>query len=995
MRTQILRLTILAYFFLITFFFTQKTTAQNPKTIPITLTEGTNLAVALSPDKQTLVLDLQGTLWRLPVQGGEARALTDALGDCRQPVWSPDGQRIAFQSYRDGNFHIWSIGKDGNDLRQLTFGIYHDREPDWSPDGQRIAFSSDRSGNYDIWEIELATGKLTQRTTDPASDYFPAYAPGAVNLAFVSERKTGKGAGIYGLDAANKEQLLTARKEKLFSPVWHPDGRRLIFNSQTPGQSQLELVKIGGDGETLSAIDEDVFPFKVSWLSAQEYVYTADGQIKRGKLGEKSVRSIPFRATVTLERPDYPTKIRDFDAKTERPVQGIRSPVVSPDGRQIAFTALGDLWIYTKGQPKPKAVTNDAFLEVDPVWSPDGKKLAYTSDRHGNMDLWVMDLANKKESCVFRATETLMYPGWSPDGKQLAFFEADPKAYSRSRLSVLDFESGQVEPLYGSLFAASQPSWSADGKLLYVSAVDSYSDRFREGVNKMLVVPTDKSPARFVSPVAGRTLGTRGKNGPLVSPDGTRIAYVLDNLLWTIEIDPDGNFLAPPRCLTTELAESPSWTGDSQSLVYLATDILKQVFLTDGHTETIDMNFTWKIKQPTGRLVIHAGKIFDGRSEKYLENQDIIIEGNRIEQIVPHQSGRSGRVIDASQQVVLPGLFEMHTHQNAQLGEPAGRLWLSYGVTSIREPGTDPYDALERKEAWASGARLGPRTFFTGGHMEGPRVYYNRNTSNVGGAQLELELNRADKLGYDMIKTYVGLPDMLQKRVTEFAHAHGIPVSSHEIYPAAGYGVDAVEHIGATSRRGYSPKLTALDRSYQDVIQIIAKSGMYATPTVSLHGGMFSLISTDSSFFDHWQFKTFYSEKYKGELKATAARRTAGPDTYANIEKSLVALMRAGARLTPGTDSPITPPGLSYHAELQSWVAAGLSPFETLRSATSWAAEEVGVGKDLGTVEVGKLADLVIVEGDPLQRVQDMLNVKTVIRNGELLDRESLTKPNR
>src|SRR3990170_4365037 len=100
-----------------------------------------------------------------------------------------------------------------------------------------------------------------------------------------------------------------------------------------------------------------------------------------------------------------------------------------------------------------------------------------------------------------------------------------------------------------------------------------------------------------------------------------------------------------------------------------------------------------------------------------------------------------------------------------------------------------------------------------------------------GGAQLELELNRAIALDYDMIKTYVRMPDQMQQRVTSFAHSHGIPVSSHEIYPATYYGVDAVEHMGATSRRGYSPKLTALNNSYEDVVQLIVKSGMNITPT--------------------------------------------------------------------------------------------------------------------------------------------------------------------
>ncbi len=958
--------------------------------VKVTLTEGTNMAIALSPDKQTIAMDLQGTIWILPVTGGKAKAITDALGDCRQPTWSPDGTRIAFQSYRDGNFHIWKVNKDGSGLSQLTAGIYHDREPYWSPDGTSVIFSSDRSGNYDIWKLVLETDSLVQLTDHPGNDYFPAFSTDGKSIAYVSERATA--AGIYVRDPEGKHQLFVHSKEKLASPAWHPDGLHIIFNSLTAGASQLEMVKTGGgDWQTLSQDVEDVFPFRTAWVSPTEYLYTADGLIKRGKTGVSTTKTIAFTAEVTLARDRYAPKKRNFDAAVPVPVQGIRAPVVSNSGKFVAFAALGDIWVLETGKSRPVQITNDVFIDIDPVWSPDGKWLAYTSDRNGNMDLWIREISTGKEVCLLDATDNLKFPSWSADGARIAFYQADPNAYSRSSLSVIDVKTRKVQTLYDGLFEASQPSWSKDGKYLVVSSLDPYSSRFREGISKFLVIASDRSGARFASPVPGRSLATRGKNGPVISPDGKAIAYILDNVLWTVQVDARLNILGSPVQLTHELAENPSWTGDSKSIVFLATDKIKKVTVSDGRIEAVNMEFNWKPQQPEGRQVIHAGKIFDGVSDKYIENADIVIERNRITEIVPHQAGRKEKVIDASRQTVIPGLFEMHTHQNAQLGEKGGRLWLAYGITSIREPGTDPYDALERKESWASGKRLGPRSFFTGGHMEGNRIYYNRNTSNVAGAQLELELGRAVTLGYDMIKTYVGLPDILQKRITEFAHAHGLPVLSHEIYPAAGIGVDGVEHIGATSRRGYSPKLTALNRSYQDVLALTAQSGIYMTPTISLHGGLNALVSRDSLFFDHWQFPAFYSEKQKQELRSAAARARGSNRTYPNIEKTIVRLMRSGARLTPGTDSPIIPSGLSYHAELQSWVAAGLSPFETLRAATQWSAQQAGAGDDLGTIQPGKLADLVIVEGDPLRQIKDLLNVKAVIKNGQYLDIKVLT----
>ncbi len=201
-------------------------------------------------------------------------------------------------------------------------------------------------------------------------------------------------------------------------------------------------------------------------------------------------------------------------------------------------------------------------------------------------------------------------------------------------------------------------------------------------------------------------------------------------------------------------------------------------------------------------MVIHAGRLFDGREPELRHDVDIIVVGNRIRSIEEHRAELHGdKVIDAADQTVMPGLIETHTHFRRWFGENLGRIWLAYGVTTIRTPSALPYELLADREAFDSGVRPGPRVFMTGNTFDGPRIYYSGAMSLEAGTQVEMELERARILEYDWIKTYVRLPDLVQKRVVEYAHAHGIGVTSHELYPAVSYGVDGVEHISGTSRR--------------------------------------------------------------------------------------------------------------------------------------------------------------------------------------------------
>ena len=977
------------------------------ETVTAVLTEGTNFAAAVSPNREQLVIDLQGALWVLPSSGGEATAITDFWGDSRQPDWSKDGSQIAFQSYRDGNWHIWTVRPDGTDPRQLTQGKDDHREPTWSPDGRTLAFASDRSGNYDIWLFDVGTGKTRQITRDEGNDYGPVWSPDGKALAFVSERSPK---GLWMVEALGRADdgatLIASHSATLASPSWSPDGSVLTVRSHDRRQSATELLSVkaptatgeSGDANAqtgsdpgvwsvLSAPGSDVFPFRSAWLSDREFLYTADGQLKRGHLdgpSPSSVKAIPFTAKVKLDRPEYKRKERDLDGSAGRPALGILHPVVSPDGQRVAFAALGDLWI-REPDGALNQLTDDVFIEAQPDWSKDGKSLAYVSDRNGQMDIWLRDLDSGTDELLVGSPVSEANPTFSPSGKQLAFYADDPSNPLGSKLLALDLESGTTEPLYERSIQPTEISWAREGAVA-VTLLQADSSRFREGTYQIMVLSA--SEPRMLDPLPGSTIAQMSW-----SPDQRHIALVQDGVLRLASVDERGSLTGPPETLANELAESVSWSADGQTLVYQSGNQLRRIRREGGSPETLSLELSWQPRRGGTTRTVHAGRMFDGRSETVQTNVDIVLDGNRIARVVAHDENlHTEGWIDASGKTVMPGLFEMHAHQSTLLGEELGRAWLSFGITSVREPGSNAYDALERRESWSSGRRPGPREFFAGPLFDGNRVYYSVAEGMSSRSHVQLALERARQLDYDMIKTYVRLPDEEQRMVLEYAHSElGIPTSSHEVFPAAAHGMDAVEHAGATSRRGYSPKQSSLGISYQDVVEILAKARMNQTPTLVLPG-YFLQVAETPQLFEVPQFQAFYSEMAEPTLQRAQMMKSAPSTSVTNAGRTSAAVVAAGGRITAGTDSPFVPYGFGLHVELQLLARGGLEPWQVLRSATAWAADAVGVGDHLGTIEAGKIADLIIVDGNPLENIADTLKVETTIKDGLVFQVEDLLK---
>lgn len=952
----------------------------------VTITEGTNIAVAAAPDGKTLAFDLYGVIWTLPVAGGGAKRLTDDLTDGAQPDWSPDGKRLVFQSYRDGTFQIWTVNADGSGLTQHTRGAFDCREPRFSPDGKTVAFASDRTGNYAIHTLDVASGAIKLWAAAEGQACEPAWSPDGKEIAFAVERSRVEIVNVAGVRRTGPS--VTASTDRLapvelHSPAFTPDGKDIVFAVIDKGRAELR----GPQGALVTG--EDVFPFRACWLPSGDLVYASDGKIRRRAAGAGKSETIAFSLAVPVVTPSYKKRRRDFDSAARKPVIGIGSPALSPDGSQIVFRALNGLWLLKGGKAAP--LVKDGFWTCDPAWSPDGMTLAYSTDRGGKLDIWLRDMASGAERNLTKHKDAAISAAWSRDGKTVAFLD------QTGSLHTVEVATGAIRQVFGAIWEPGKPTWSHDGKTLALAAFKPYSARFREGLSEILTVDVASGAATYQPVFPDKSLGTRGDDGPVWSPDGTRLAFVFASRLYVADVDAKGQFKAPPKALNDEVTDAPTWSGDSKSLLYLCNGQLRLIAATGGAPTTVPHGVTWATAKPKGRVVVRAGKLWQGMTPEVRNDVDIMIVGNRIADLLPAGSAvGDARMVDARDATVIPGLVEMHAHRQMQgyaYGDREGRLWLSLGVTTTRSPGSPAYHMVEDREAIDAGERVGPRYFSTGEAVDGSRIFYNFMRPVTEPGQMALELSRAKALSYDLIKSYVRQPLQAQRDVTAWAHAQGIPVTSHYHYPALSFGLDGMEHVGATSRTGYSRTTSALGRTYQDVTALFVASGARRTPTLFTSSALYG---SDRSLVDDPRIKALYPPWEYAKLSQRAEQAARGDNSVALASLAgnvahLKAILQGGGRVITGTDSPIDFNGVSLHMNLRGMVKYGLSPYEALTTATRYSGEFLG--EPLGTIQPGMLADLVITDGNPLERIEDAAAVRYTIKNGEVFDIPAILGP--
>jgi len=1027
--------------------------------------EGTWMNLDVSPDGTTVVFDLLGDIYTMPMGGGTAAAtrIAGGLAFEMQPRFSPDGKRIAFTSDRDGLWNIWTMDPDGKNAKPVS----HEKQwfvnsPAWSSDGTYIFarrhFVAERSlGAGEVWMFHASGSsglQVTEKTGTQKDAGEPAPSPDGRYLYYSKDVTPGQqfeynkdpNGTIY---AIIRRDLNTGRERRAVSvqggsvaPRVSPDGRTLAYVRRVRSRTVLCVRDLdsGLDRELFDRLDRDmqetwavhgVYP-QYAWTpDGRSIVIWGEGKLWRVNVGTGQGTELPFTAHVEQtvnEAPRFEQKIAAPDFQ----VKALKDVAVSPDGTHVAYGALGHLYVKDLGGSggpersarQPHRVTHDdATFEFAPKWSADGRWIVYTNWNdlaYGRVRVVRPDGSGGRD--VVTRPGHYTEPAFSGDGKWIVFRDAGsdgirgPLYSANPGIYVVPTDGSAAPRLVRE--GGALPSFDVTGKRVFVN--DS-----RNGKTVLVSVGIGDPN----SPLSGGddVVHFQSSNATQIvpSPDGKWVAFAerwhafiapFPHTGRPIDLGPaiDGY---PTARISRDAGFNLHWSGDSARVYWsLGPDLFTRdlsrtfTFLDQGlqkpdepEVKGVDISFTAKSDVPDGAIAFTGARIITSRPDTgrpgvsgppsdVIENGTVVVRGNRIIAVGKNAAIPAGaKVIDARGKTIMPGIVDVHAHVG---GENDGILaqgnWpllanLAFGVTTSHDPSNDTETVFSNAELIRAGLKLGPRLFSTGTILYGAETPFKTIVNDYDDALSALR--RLKAFGAFSVKSY-----NQQRRDARQMIVKAARELQMEVVPEGGsllYMNETMILDGHTTVEHALP----VAHLYKDVVTLFARSHTAYTPTLIVgYGGLWGE--------NYWYQKTNVWEDThllaftpREVIDARSRRRPMAPDDDFNhvlIARGAKQVLDAGGTVELGAHGQLQ--GLGAHWELWMLQQGGMSNLDAIRCATILGARALGLDTELGSIETGKLADLIVLDRNPLENIRNSTAIGMVMLNGRLYDAKTLNE---